>query len=106
MNAQRGEIALALAGRTIALCPSFAALVALEEASGTGLVTLARRFADGSFSLSDIEAVIAAGMKGAGQTPPADLGDQILQTGIATLAPRLGEFLLAALGGVPAPGKP
>lgn len=105
MNGQRGEITLALAGSTIALCPSFAALVALEEASGLGLVTLARRFAEGAFSLKDIEAVIAAGMRGAGQTPPPDLGEKIMATGIAVLAPRIGEFLVAALGGTAPPGK-
>lgn len=104
-NVERGQITLALADLAVPLCPSFSALVALEEATGTGLVTLARRFAEGAFTLKDVEAVIRAGIIGAGQQPPADLGARILQSGVAALAPTIGSFLVAALGGTPPQGK-
>lgn len=81
------------------LRPSFGALLQLEEQTGLGLITLAKKFADGSFTLAEALAVLQAGIKGAGGIVPPDLGAQLVTGGLATLAPVLADFLLAALSG-------
>ena len=103
--AARGALTLSLGGINYSLCPSFAALALLEEASGYGLITLAKRFAEGAFTLRDLAALIKAGLEGAGHTAPPELEDYIAQAGIATLAPIAMRFLEIALGGDPSVGK-
>ncbi len=104
-----GDLTLTLGGETVTLRPTFAALLALEKDSGTGLITLARRFADSTFTVADCVAVVRAGMQGAGETPPPDLGDRLLAAGVASLAGPIVRFLQAALTGDriadPEPGK-
>jgi hypothetical protein len=100
-NAQRGEIAIDLSGVSLVLRPSFTALAQMEQQSGVGLVALAQRFASGQFNLTDCVAVIEAGVRGAGQTPPADLGDRLIQAGLLAVAAKVTAFIEAALmGGV------
>lgn len=94
-----GDLTLTLGGETVTLRPTFAALLALEKDSGTGLITLARRFAEGTFTVADCVAVLRAGMQGAGETPPPDLGDRLVAAGVAALAGPLVRFLQAALTG-------
>lgn len=88
-----------LGPHTYTLRPSFAALLQLEQRTGCGLVTLARRFADGSFTLADAEAVLRAGIEGAGQSAPAELGLLLVQSGLAGVAQPLAAFLHLALTG-------
>lgn len=95
----RGEISLVLAGASFMLRPSFGALMALEAELGMGLLSLAKRFANGDFSLGELAAVISAGIKGAGGEVPSDLGDRIAREGVARLAMPIGAFLAAALTG-------
>jgi len=90
---------ITLEGKTYTLRPSFAALLQLEQRTGTGLITLARKFADGSFTLAEAEAVLRAGIEGAGQSAPAELGLLLVQTGLAGVAQPLAAFLHLALTG-------
>jgi hypothetical protein len=101
----RGEITLMLGGIAYRLCPTFAALAALEQASGTGLFTLAKKFAAGEFTLPELVALIRAGIEGSGGQAPDDLGEQVLREGVATLTPTLTQFLHAALAGQASAGK-
>lgn len=98
MNA-RGEILLVLAGASYVLRPSFGTLLALEGDLGLGLLALARKFAAGDFTLSELAAVIGAGIKGAGGNVPENLGEMIARQGVASLATPIGAFLAAALTG-------
>ena len=84
------------------LKPTFAALLALEEATGTGLVALARRFAEGTFTLAELLAVIRSGLV---EPVPSDLAEQLGRKGIAALTPVVGAYLHAALTGELPPGK-
>jgi Phage tail tube protein, GTA-gp10 len=102
MNSARGEIELCLAGARFVLAPSFAALLALEAELQTGLVALAKRFIDGQLTLADLQAVIAAGIRGAGGDVPKNLGELIVEEGVANVAQPLTGFLEAALSGNPA----
>lgn len=87
------------------LRPSFKALLALEERTGLGLVTLARRFADGSFTLKEAAEVLRAGAEGAGEKLPLNFGEQLVTHGLAGLAQPLAQFLHLALSGDADMGK-
>lgn len=100
--AAQGEVTLNLDGLALLLRPSFAALAQMEQQSGMGLVALARRFAQGQFSLQDCVTVLEAGLRGAGQTPPADLGERVLRAGLLAVVPTLTSFIEAALMGAAA----
>jgi hypothetical protein len=94
-----------LDGESYSLRPNFMALQALEQESGTGLVTLARRFAEGAFTLADCVAVLRAGILGAGGVVPANLGALIVAGGIAGIAGPVAQFLEAAITGKLPEGK-
>lgn len=96
---ERGDIALTLGDVALHLRPTFAALCSMEEQTGQGLIALARRFADGAFTLNDCRVVIEAGLMGAGQVVPSHIGELILKAGLLTLATPLTRFLEAALLG-------
>lgn len=94
-----GEISLALAGTSFVLKPSFATLMALEAATGTGLITLARKFASGEFTLAELAALLKAGIEGAGGQAPDNLGELVASEGVANVAAVLSRFLTQALAG-------
>lgn len=94
-----GELTLTLGDKAYTLRPTFAALMAMEKETATGLITLAKRFADGSFTLSDCHAIIHAGIKGAGEIPPDNLAELVFQKGIHSVSGLIAEFLKAALTG-------
>ena len=100
-----GELTLTLGQERIVLRPSFAALSALEQDAGTGLITLARRFAEGNFTLSDCVAIVRAGILGAGGVVPPNLGELIVAGGLAALSAPLSRFLRMALTGESDAGK-
>lgn len=90
---------LVLKGQAYALRPTFAALLRLEERSQTGLITLARRFAEGTFTLKEALAVFQAGLEGAGTAMPDQAGELLVQAGLAEVAGPLAQFLHEALSG-------
>lgn len=94
-----------LAETAYRLRPTYKALLQLEERTGMGLLTLARRFAEGSFTLADALAVLRAGAEGAGEKLPEDLGNLLVQQGLAGLAQPLAQFLHLALTGEDSAGK-
>lgn len=96
---ERGDIVLTLGETRLHVRPTFAALCTMEEQTGQSLIALARRFAEGAFTLSDCKVVIEAGLLGAGQAVPPNLGELILTAGLLTLAAPLTRFLEAALLG-------
>lgn len=94
-----------LGGQSYQLRPTFKALLTLEERSGLGLITLARRFADGSFTLADAVEVLRAGAEGAGEVLPPNIGELVVTHGLAGLAAPLAQFLHLALSGDAEMGK-
>lgn len=99
MNPQRGDVTITLGGRDYVLRPTFDALVGLEGKLETGLVPLARQFLEGRFGLREVNAILVAGIEGAGQRPPDDLGELIVKDGIAGFTEPLVQFLSGALRG-------
>jgi len=102
-NAHCGEILVNLLGNAFVLRPSFAALAAMEAATGVGLITLARQFASGGCTLAHMVALLKAGIEGAGGTAPDNLGELVAQSGVAQVAGTLSQFLAQALSGQPDP---
>jgi len=98
-NGARGEAALELAGETVRLRPSFAALVAAEEELGP-LFELVDRAADGKLSLTDIAALFWHCLVDRPEGLTRDrLGEAIVEAGLAKLSPVLRGILRQILGG-------
>ncbi|EQB01724.1 hypothetical protein L288_17545 [Sphingobium quisquiliarum P25] len=98
-NGARGEAALELAGETVRLRPSFAALVAAEEELGP-LFELVDRAADGRLSLSDMAALFWHCLADPPQGLTRErLGEAIVEMGLAKLSPVLRGILRQILGG-------
>ncbi|MBF0270318.1 MAG: gene transfer agent family protein [Alphaproteobacteria bacterium] len=109
VNPFRGEIEIEIAGRKAKLRRSFACLLEIEDGLGLGLVPLSARFMARSFGLREVAVIVQAGLRAAGENPPAfaDLGEKILQTGLMKFSAPLSDFLLGALTGgeEPDPGE-
>ena len=98
-NSARGEAALELAGETLRLRPSFAALVAAEQELGP-LFELVDRAADGKLSLSDIAALFWHCLADAPEGLTREgLGEAIVEAGLAKLSPVLRGIFRQILGG-------
>ncbi|GAA3855283.1 gene transfer agent family protein [[Pseudomonas] carboxydohydrogena] len=68
-NSHRGEIAAELGGKQRTLVLTLGALAELESAFGAAdLMALAERFGTGRLSARDLVRIIAAGLRGAGET--------------------------------------
>jgi hypothetical protein len=68
-NSHRGEIAADLGGRARTLVLTLGALAELESVFGADdLTALAERFGSGRLSARDLVRIIAAGLRGAGET--------------------------------------
>ncbi len=96
---------ITLGSQRYTLRPTFAALLQVEEETGLGLITLARKIAAGDFTMNEAVAIIRAGLIGAGKTPPADLGALVFAAGVAQIIMPLAQFLEAALTGADTMGK-
>ncbi len=99
MNKQRGDVAVTLDGRECVLRPTFDALVEIEERLGIGLVPLAKRFVAGEFGIREVSVILAAGLRGAGQKVPEDLGNKIVKAGVLSFTQALVQLLTNALQG-------
>ena len=99
-NARRGEVAANLDGKDYRLCLTLGALAELESALGAGdLVTLGERFSTGRLSAKDMIAVIAAGLRGAGNTiSNNDVAAMQVSGGLETYAKIVADLLLATFG--------
>ena len=68
-NRHRGEIEAELGGKTYTLVLTLGALAEIEDAyGGEDMIAIAERFEGGRIRASDAIRVIAAGLRGAGET--------------------------------------
>jgi len=69
VNRHRGEVEAVLDGERYTLCLTLGALAELEDAFGEeDMLALAQRFEAGRLSARDAMRIIAAGLRGGGQT--------------------------------------
>ncbi|WP_341989969.1 gene transfer agent family protein [Azorhizobium sp. AG788] len=99
-NAHRGEIAAMLDGRPRTLVLTLGALAELEAAFAVDdLVALAERFSRGRLSAADLVRVIAAGLRGAGETiSDAEVAAMRAEGGAAGFARLVSALLTATFG--------
>ena len=98
-NPARGEASLRVAGERLVLRPSFAALVAAEEALGP-LFALVERAADGTLGVGEIVTLFWYCLC----DPPEgltreQLGDAVIEAGLAAATPVLRVLLRQILQG-------
>ena len=98
-NPARGEASLRIAGETLVLRPSFAALVAVEGEIGP-LFALVERAADGRLALSEMVALFWHCLR----DPPAGLtrdafSEGVAAGGLAAATPALRVLIGQILGG-------
>ena len=99
-NPHRGEVEITLAGKTYVMRATFGAVVEIETKTGTGLVDLAERTYSGKPRLTDLTAVVWAGLRAAGEPATYEkVGEMVMDEGIqAAIGPVL-EFLGQACTG-------
>lgn len=96
-NTYRGEISADLGGRQRTLVLTLGALAELESAFGASdLMALAERFGTGRLSARDLVRIIAAGLRGAGETVSDDDVAAMTIDGSATGYVRVAADLIAA----------
>jgi hypothetical protein len=106
-NPHRGEVAVTLAGTTYVLRPTFAAIAAIETATGAGVYALAERLhamlrsePGPGIGAKDVAAILAAGMAGADRpTSGEEAGRIAVAAGLVPAAAAAFAFLVAALTG-------
>lgn len=96
-NTYRGEITADLGGRRRTLVLTLGALAELESAFGANdLVALAERFGGGRLSARDLVRIIAAGLRGAGESVTDDEVAAMSADGGAAGYVRIAADLIAA----------
>jgi len=96
-NSHRGEIAAELGGRPRTLVLTLGALAELESVFGADdLMALAERFGTGRLSARDLVRIIAAGLRGAGETISDDEVAALRVEGGVTSYVRIAADLIAA----------
>jgi hypothetical protein len=98
VNPERGEAALMLGGETLALRPSFAALVAAEAELGP-LFLLVERAADGRLSLADLVGLFWHCLVDRDALTREALGEAVVAVGLAKVTPVLKAILQQILAG-------
>ncbi|MCJ8143867.1 gene transfer agent family protein [Ancylobacter sp. A5.8] len=108
VNRHRGEIAAELDGRPRRLVLTLGALAELEGALGASdLMALAERFSRGRLSARDAVAILAAGLRGAGESvSDEEVARMTTPGGAAGYARLVGELIAATFGGAPDRGRP
>lgn len=97
-NSVRGEATLPIAGRPFLLRPSFAALVAAEEELGS-LFALVERAGDGRLRLGELATLFWHCLADAGATTREQVGDAVMDLGLAGCAAPLRTLLGQILRG-------
>jgi hypothetical protein len=99
-NRHRGEIEAEIGGVTRTLVLTLGALAALEDAFGADdLVALTERFASGHLKARDLIRIIAAGLRGAGESVSDDEVAAMAVAGGAQGYVRIAADLIAATFG-------
>jgi hypothetical protein len=109
-NPHRGEVEITLKAdggeKTFVLRPTFQALAEIEGRAGTGVVALARKAAAGELGIGEAAAIVAAGLRAAGEPAGHDkVGEMVFRTGLIEVLPAVGAFLVAGLSGGAPPGE-
>lgn len=96
----RGEVNVTLGERRFILRPSFSAIMDIEERLG-GIVALALRASRGDYGLKDVATVIWCTIRQSESQKPTldELGELVLQAGLASAADAMKDVLTAVLGG-------
>lgn len=90
---ERGEVSLVLDGATMALRPTYEAIVAFEASTGKGLLELARAAIEGKMPLADLSQVVTECVRAWGRATE--------QPSIAASnAVRIGQLIAEADGGM------
>lgn len=99
-NRHRGEISAILDGREWTLCLTLGALAELEDAFGaTDMGALLKRFSVSALSARDAAKIIAAGLKGGGNSvSSADVVQMQAEGGATGFARIVSELLAATFG--------
>jgi hypothetical protein len=98
-NAYRGEASIEVAGETLVLRPSFAALVAAEEELGS-LFELVERAAEGQLRLQQIAALFDHLSRGRPNAITRErIGEAMVEKGLAGMSPTLKIVLAQILQG-------
>ncbi|MFH1793145.1 MAG: gene transfer agent family protein [Pseudomonadota bacterium] len=99
-NRHRGEISASFDGKPYKLCLTLGALAELEDAfAAEDLGALVARFGGGRLSASDIIRILAAGLRGAGNTVSDDEVRQMrCDDGAAGFARVVADLLTATFG--------
>lgn len=102
-NTHRGEIAADLGGRRRTLVLTLGALAELESAFGASdLMALAERFGTGRLSARDLVRIIAAGLRGAGETvSDDDVAAMTVNGGAAGYVRVAADLIAATFDGAP-----
>ncbi|AKQ41214.1 hypothetical protein CP97_02885 [Aurantiacibacter atlanticus] len=97
-NPERGEAAFMIAGTMRILRPSFTALVAAEEELGP-LFTLVEQASEGELRLADLAALFWHCLVEQGQISREDVGEAVMQAGLASAMAPLRILLAQILQG-------
>ena len=97
-NPLRGEAELIIAGRPHTLRPTFAALVAAEEELGP-LFALVERAGEGQLKLSEMAALFRHCLADPAAATREEVGEAVMQAGLAGCAAPLRALLGAILKG-------
>jgi hypothetical protein len=100
-NRSRGEIDADIGGARRRMVLTLGALAELESAFGAeDLVALADRFGTGRLAANDLVRIIAAGLRGAGETvSDEDVAAMTIEGGAPAYARLAAELLAATFGG-------
>lgn len=97
-NSVRGEAVLPIAGRPFLLRPSFAALVAAEDELGS-LFALVERAGDGRLRRAELATLFWHCLAERGETSRDDVGEAVIELGLAGCAAPLRTLLGQILRG-------
>lgn len=97
VNKERGEAALDLGGKTYRLVPTYTNLVALEEATGMGLIEMVQKHDDQSLRVNDLAKALS--IVAEPEISEEGAGEAIVKGGIVDVMNSLSLFLIIALTG-------
>jgi len=115
-NPERGEVEIELGGKAYPMRPSYRALKEIEATTGRPIMGLLLDGREGGFRVSDLAAVVTAGIQEAGRSRNDSMlkgvnvekiGELIYEQGLYEAAGPVVEFLINACegGAKPATGK-
>ena len=93
------DVAIELGGKTYVMRPSFKAVCEIEQVTGVGIAALAARLLNGEEKVSEIAAVITAGLREAGEPATFEkVGEMVFEAGIEKVLRPVIRFLTGLMG--------